>query len=57
MTSSRSLVSEHVIPADKDGRAGAYELRARQIIRIGGVQTVDFVAFKLHDLVEQFDQS
>jgi uncharacterized protein YcgI (DUF1989 family) len=57
MTSERTLVSEHVIPADKDGHGGAYELRAGQTIRIGGVQTVDFVAFNLHDLGEQFDQA
>ncbi len=54
---SPKLVAEHTIAADKNGMGAAFELLAGQRIRIFGKQTVDFVAFNLHNLSERFDQA
>ena len=57
MAASRTPVLEHVVPADKDGMGFALEVRQGQLLRISGKQTVDFVAFRLNDLNERFDQA
>ena len=57
MPPSLTLIATHTIPADPNGHAGAYTLRKGQYLRIAGRQTVDFVAFNLHNLNERFDQA
>jgi uncharacterized protein YcgI (DUF1989 family) len=57
MVTSRTPVLEDVVPAGKDGMGFALEVRQVQLLRISGKQAVDFMACRLNDLNERFNQA